>query len=205
MSEVETWRIRHKDEHGELLAAGFSWLKPNIPLIKRRVWVNLLSWFFLVAPPLAFLLVGGFKNPPPNAGLWFGGLAALCLTGVLWARRNRGLRLYYKRGLVFLTDGRTFVFKPMRGDETTPEYKPSKILHENIVSIEGRPTPSVSGGHARIDGTGSALYQVDLHYEDGTSQPAADLLTDPDAMRLITVQLNQALREVREAMMPRIG
>lgn len=195
--DIAKQRIRQKDQNGALVAAGFTWFEPRFGILKRRGWVKVLLFVFGWMP--LFTLFAHLNGARPFLSPFFLYLPLLTLAGIIYMMRGRGFdHLNQKRGLIFRTDGTT-LYAPdtPAGDNAVKFEVAHNVDHAGIVSIEGRPTPAINGGHARVGEW--AIYQVDLHFEDGSSLYTAKDLTDPDAMRVIVVQLNQALRDVRMA------
>lgn len=195
--DIAKQRIREKDKNGALVAAGFTWFEPRFDVLKRRGWVKALLFIFGWMPFITlFAYLSGSRQFASPVFLF---LPLLTIAGIIYMRSGRSFdHLNQRRANVFRADGTTLYMPDTApGDNALKLEVAHNVDHSLIVSIEGRPTPAVGGGQARVGEW--AVYQVDLHFEDGTSLWTAKDLTDSDTTRVIAVQLNQALRDLRTA------
>jgi hypothetical protein len=126
--------------------------------------------------------------------LFFGTIVAICLIIKIIVTRYIFKRWSYHRKVVFCDDGEILYSFTEKGHnyKLDPPLSPLKKNHANITAIESLPI-----GNVMFQGVQHQQYGVRLVFQDGQMQPVTLNFISDDEVRVIVVQLTQALEELR--------
>lgn len=167
-------QIRTVDQHGRLYRSGFRWLeqRPNCRVFKMFAGLG--------GGAIACIgLISFFRGGGTTALLWTvipAAFAAFCF----WWMKS----CFIDRALIFVHDGST----ELSGDE---KRETLPYPHRDIVSVEVADQPY-----------GQGAMMVALFYESGERINVTANQFDPDAVRIIVMQIKAALRDIRQAGRP---
>ena len=201
--ELEKYRVREWDQNGRLTRAGFTWVE-----IRPKVQTGLnvvqaifgLTMFGGGIGVIISLMDGSTKGAAIS-----GAISVISILIMAFSARAGASKAYYLRQVVFCDDGQILVAEPEYRDfnERKPPLGPiQKKVHE-IARIEGKRETSITGKPATtsldLGGTNMPSHAVQLVFSDGQSGLITYNQIDEDVVRLIVVQLTQALNEIRES------
>ena len=197
--------LRFRRQEGNRLTLGFWWVEGMA--IDSKKWVFAGGW--VVSAFLAFILV---KESDP----W--GLLFLALTVVfflLW-RKARPPVASHLLGLTFATDGAVAIVDAIRKPERKPDphklpWMTLKRTVDEIANISVQPTKNTKGGHFKFKvlpghdtDTDHFAYTVVIDFTTGERIELGGHITER-GVRVVQIQLNQALEEIRAERLERMA
>lgn len=200
--DIAAQTLRELDGAGTLKSRGFFWTQPRERRYRTVMTVigllRLAGWGFVIWGALA-LLAG---RVPLGVGL---GVLGAALFGLNWLGRRETVhrQLLYFRAVRFQRTGEIELNPPLRfwepakGEEITDWWTCRLALNE-ISSIQLQPAQTIVGGPALVNliGVPYRAFNVTLFFHTGETMVVGwDLPEEP--ARIINIQLNNALREVR--------
>lgn len=196
--ELSDHQIRERNAQGNLIRSGFRWYEPRFDV------QNKLGAGGLVLIVLGIVMLIGLVISIVNQsaiGIVF--FATFLLISIFFAyvlSKDSLDRWMYHRKVIFCDDGKVlFSFSNANSNyKLDPVLAPLENSHTQITSIE-----SFDVGNADVKGTTHRIYAVRLVFNDGQIQPVGTNFVHPDDVRLIVVQLNHALEEIRESLAQR--
>jgi hypothetical protein len=173
MTGLSEFVIRTRDDDGLLQRSGFRWVELRPMCRTLKIWAG-FGCAVVALACLAGIAIGGGMT----AAMWFAGaLAASVLS--FWSTRS----CHMSRAIIFRGDGKTD-FRNHKG-----ELVELGLPHREIVNVEAHAQPYNNDG----------AMQIRLIYKSGQSIAITANQYDPDSVRVIVVQVKEALDDLRQS------
>ena len=205
---IEEQKIRETDKYGDIVQSGFCWkeVRSNRTEIYND-WSYVMFYCSTIIFFGTFAKISGFNSPVAELLTYLSPIAVVCLVILLPPFYRQ---FYLHTGIKFSIDGSIYFIVPPNWQPRgvyVPNWQKSKFHLKDITSIEMHFIPTQSGGRYRIKFDGDDLDFLAcgsiIYFSSGEIWRAARNIDEDDA-RIVTVQLNQALREIRQAMAHRL-
>lgn len=199
--DVKKSTIREFDSQGRLARAGFWWFGP-----RRRVYKALTAGFVvcaLIGATAGVVALSCFIFGKSTAGLVSTALVALCIAGMVWIKRKGTLYATQRHAVVFCADGTILMEHPEQRVRHIRDFKsnlvPMRKGLKELTTIEMKPGRATRFGDVRHD-----TLLVCAYFSDGQEALLSYDVVSDEVARVVVVQLNRALREMREAIASRM-
>lgn len=195
--------IREHNEKGKLVGAGFVWREKIAERYQIQEYLICwpLGWVFLTGP--FFLYYMTHTIPARMDFISFVVLASCPFAVFVMALQITPPvlnRLSQTAGVLFTEPGGiAIILRPrLLSSPKSQEWANLRQSVEDIASIEMRTAMNVGGRHYRFELAGHSYfaYSVWLYFLNGQAVVVGESLSEEEA-RIVTYQLNDALREIR--------